>query len=331
MFTEPMLASPVTEKKRATLASPKYILEPKHDGMRATLSKHNGEVKIYSRVGLEYQEHLPRLVEQASQLPDGTTLDGELMVVKKWTPINGIQVPVADFNNTMRVMGANPDKAIFRQTEHPIEFCVFDVLSYNGQDYTGDSYATRMYNLQILLDLHPMPFVFQNARIHGWNDNTIQDLWEAGIEGAILKNQDSIYIPGKRRANTWYKVKAELTADVVVVGFTDANEGKTGKFKGKIGAIRFGAYDEQTGLIVEIGQCSGMNDAERDRWTAIRDSGEVSDPFTPKRVIEVKYNDLVGSSQYGTPRHPQFKTERIDKNPEDCSLEQFLLAPTEKV
>jgi ATP-dependent DNA ligase len=319
MFIEPMLASTTPEKKRATLSDKTgYVLEPKHDGMRATISKHNGEVKIYSRVGLEYQDHLPALVAEASQLPDGTVIDGELMVVKSWQPINGIPVAVADFNNTMRVMGSNPDKAITRQEQHPIEFCVFDVLSFNGTDYTADSYETRMYNLQIMLDLYPMPSVFQNARIYGWDNETINDLWKVNIEGAILKNKQSKYIPGKRRANTWYKIKAELTADVVVMGYTDAKEGKTGKWLGKVGALVFGAYNDQQEL-VEVGQCSGMTDAERDRWTDIRDDATDGN----LRVIEVKYNDLVGSGTFGTPRHPQFKTERIDKRPEDCLMEQF--------
>jgi DNA ligase-1 len=318
MFIEPMLASTVTEKKRATLSHEAgYVLEPKHDGMRAILSKHNGVVKIYSRVGLEYHEHLPTLVAEASALPDGTTIDGELMVVKEWKPINGIPVAVADFNQTMRIMGSGPDKAIARQQEHRVEFCAFDVLSVGGASFANETYEVRMFVLQGLLEDFVVPSVFQNARIHGWDNSTIDALWEAGIEGAILKNVNSVYIPGKRRANTWYKVKAELTADVVVMDYTEAKEGKTGKWLGKVGALVFGAYNDQNEL-VEVGQCSGMTDAERDRWTEIRDNVD-----TTVRVIEVKYNDLVGSGEFGTPRHPQFKTERLDKRPEDCLMEQF--------
>lgn len=318
MFIEPMLASATPEKKRATLSDTSgYVLEPKHDGMRAIISKHNSEVKIYSRVGLEYQEHLPALVAEISQLPDGTVIDGELMVVKTWAIVSGRPVAVADFNATMRIMGSGPEKAIARQDAQQIEFCAFDVLKVDGVSLESKAYVDRMNALEDLLDEYSMPSIFDNAVMHVWDESTIDALWEAGIEGAILKNANSVYIPGKRRANTWYKVKAELTADVVVMGFTDAKEGKTGKFLGKVGAIRFGAYNA-AGELVEVGQCSGMNDAERDRWTAIRDNG--GEIFA---VIEVKYNDLVGSGEFGTPRHPQFKTERIDKHPTDCLMEQF--------
>lgn len=319
MFIEPMLASTVTEKKRATLSDKTgYVLEPKHDGMRATISKHNDEVKIYSRVGLEYQEHLPVLVSQFATVPNGTVLDGELMVVKSRVDISGHEVAVADFNQTMRIMGSGPEKAIARQNDHAIEFCAFDLPKLDDKSLTDQPYTARMQLLDLFLSANSMPHVFRNQALTEWEDSVIDELWAAGIEGAILKNTGSVYIPGKRRANTWYKVKAELTADVVVMRYTEAKEGKTGKFLGKVGALVFGAYDDQ-GMLQEVGQCSGMNDAERDRWTSIRDDATDDN----LRVIEVKYNDLVGSGTYGTPRHPQFKTERLDKRPTDCLMEQF--------
>lgn len=318
MFIAPMLASTTPEKKRATLSDKTgYVLEPKHDGMRAVISKHDGVVKIYSRVGLEYQEHLPAIVAEFAQVPDGTVIDGELMVVKTWAIVSGRPVAVADFNQTMRIMGSGPEKAIARQDTHPIEFCAFDILKVDGVSLESKAYVDRMNALEDLLDAYSMPSMFENAIMHGWTDETIDDLWAAGIEGAILKKTDSVYIAGKRRANTWYKIKSVLTADVVVMGFTDAKEGKTGKWLGKVGALVFGAYNDQQEL-VEVGQCSGMNDLERDRWTAIRDSA-----VDLTHVIEVKYNDLVGSGTFGTPRHPQFKIERIDKRPEDCLMDQF--------
>jgi ATP-dependent DNA ligase len=313
-----MLASTTSEKKRATLSDQTgYVLEPKHDGMRAIISKHNGEVKIYSRVGLEYQEHLPALVAELSALPDNTVLDGELMVIKSRALIGSNLVAVADFNQTMRIMGSGPEKAIARQEETKIRFCAFDLIKIEGLSLESEPFRTRLKLLTEILDGDNYPSIFQNTVMEEWDDSVIEDLWKAGIEGAILKHTGSTYIAGKRRANTWYKVKAELTADVVVMGYTDAKEGKTGKFLGKVGAIRFGAYND-AGELVEVGQCSGMNDAERERWTAIRDMVDVT-----VRVIEVKYNDLVGSGEFGTPRHPQFKTERLDKRPEDCLMEQF--------
>lgn len=317
MFLEPMMASAANEKKMATLSDADYWLEPKHDGMRAIISKHDGKVFIYSRAGLSYEEHLPNLVAELQQLPDGTILDGELMVVKQRVRINGHLVAVADFNATMRIMGSLPEKAIKRQEELKVEFCAFDIPRLEGVSQENLPYVERMQVLTRLLNSLDVTLAFQNSALGSWGFSLIDDLMKAGIEGAILKHKNSLYLAGKRRSNNWYKVKAELTADVVVMGFTDAKEGKTGKWLGKVGAIVFGAYNNR-GELVEVGQCSGMTDVERDRWTAIRDSQDPSN-----RVIEIKYNDLVGSGEIGTPRHPQFKVERIDKFPEDCLLNQF--------
>lgn len=313
MFIKPMLAASTPDSKKSKVTYDNgYYLEAKHDGMRAVISKAEGEIQVYSRVGKTYAQHVPHIVDQLSHLPDGTVLDGELMVSTEFATFsNGNTVPIPDFNKTMRIMGSNADVAVNKQSDVKVNFYVFDILRYDDQDFTSLPYITRQSKMRELIQ--PSENVLVSEPWGHWDENDLNDLMIAGIEGAILKHEESIYHPGKRRANTWYKVKVTQTADVVVVGFTDANEGKTGRWLGKIGAIRFGVYDD--GELREIGQCSGMTDSERDRWTALRDSNDYEG-----RVIEIKYNDLVGD---GTPRHPQYLHERDDKNPEDCTIEQF--------
>lgn len=325
MFIEPMMAASLPEKKRPDITYENgYILEAKHDGMRAIISKVNGKIEVYSRVGKTYAQHLPKIVEQFDKLPDNTILDGELMV-KTGTKMFGENVvPVPDFNQTMRIMGSGWEKAVDRQEEHTVTFYVFDVLQFDNLDHTDMAYETRTSALRDIARHYNLEDVEVAPAWGEWDEDTLLDLLKEGIEGAILKNKDSTYLSGKRRANTWYKVKAELTADVVVMGFTEAKEGKTGKFSGLIGAIRFGAYND-AGELVEVGQCSGMTDEMRTGWTAVRDfMPEGVIPVNPKNgtqyVIEIKYNDLLAT---GTPRHPQYRTERFDKRPEDCLMTQF--------
>ena len=315
MFVKPMLAATLSETKKPKVTYENgYYLEPKHDGMRAVITKFDGEIEVYSRVGKKYAEHVPHIVEQLSYLPDGTVLDGELMVSTETAEFrNNVKVPIPDFNMTMRIMGSNPDVAVSKQDDVKVNFYVFDLLKFGGDDYTDLPYIQRQNKMR--QNVSESDNIFVAPEWGEWDDSDLNDLMVAGIEGAILKLDESTYYPGKRRANTWYKVKITKTADVVVVGFTDANEGKTGRWLGKIGAIRFGAYD-MDGNLIEIGQCSGMTDAERDRWTALRDSNSFEG-----RVIEIKYNDVVGE---GTPRHPQYVTERLDKEPKECTVEQFV-------
>ena len=316
-FISPMLAASLPEKKKSTVTDTDYVLEVKHDGMRAVIAKTDSGIEVYSRTGKLYAEHLPRLVDQIDNLPVGTILDGELMVTANWLESENHfnSVPVPDFNKTMRIMGSKPAKAVAGQEDATVDFHAFDILWLSGDDLTDQTYSSRQDVLSSLSAvLSEMPDVYVTNALEEWGDSDTTWLVNNGIEGAIFKHRDSLYLPGKRRANTWYKMKIEQTADVVVMGFTEANEGKTGRWLGKIGAIVFGAYTD-SGELVEVGQCSGMSDAERDRWTAIWQDGTGHG-----RVIEIKYNDLVGE---GTPRHPQYRTERLDKNQEDCLLSQF--------
>lgn len=318
MFIEPMMAASMPLKKRESVTYENgYHLEAKHDGMRAIISKIDGEVEIYSRVGKKYAAHLPKLVKSVKEnFPDNTILDGELMVHKGWL-VKGLRnIPVPDFNQTMRIMGSNPDKAIARQEESYVTFYCFDIIRLNGDDMTAKTYIERAAVLQTFSEDNSLDFIDFAPLWGKWDQTDLVWLLAHDIEGAILKHESSLYLPGKRRANTWYKVKTELTADVVVMGYTEAKEGKTGKWLGKVGAIRFGAYNDD-GVLIEVGQCSGMTDAERDAWTVRRDEGTIG------QVIEVKYNDLVGTAEFGTPRHPQYKGIRIDKAPHQCTLDQF--------
>lgn len=313
MFIKPMLAASMSESKKKKVSFDSgYVLEAKHDGMRAVASIEKDGVEVYSRVGKTYATHIPNLVAELTKLPDGTILDGELMVTKGLVDVRGKQVPLPDFNTTMRIMGSNPEIAVEKQKDATINYYVYDILSYAGEDLTGLPFSERS---EVLRDKVKETSNILVAPAWGeWNGEDLEALMDAGIEGGILKNKDSVYHPGARKANTWYKVKTERSAEVVVVGFTDANEGKTGRWLGKIGAIRYGAYSA-AGELVELGQCSGMTDADRDYWTDLREHGGWEG-----KVIEIKYNDLVGD---GTPRHPQYKTERFDKNEHECTMEQF--------
>lgn len=318
MFVKPMLAAALPEKKKPLVTYENgYILEPKHDGMRAVVAITEDGVEVYSRVGKTYADRIPKLVGDFIKLPVGTILDGELMVVKEWIEVGyNVPVPVPDFNATMRVMGSNADKAIAKQEEHTVDFFAFDVIQWAGRDITNLKYSERIKYVDKLRDYDTL-YIEVASEWGSWNQSDLDGLVKAGIEGAILKHVDSLYHIGKRKTNTWFKFKIEETADVVVTGFTDAKEGVGGKFLGQIGAIKFGAYNAD-GELVEVGQCSGMTDEVRLWWTNIRDTGgELG------QVIEIKYNDLVGTGEFRTPRHPQYRGIREDKLAEDCSMDQF--------
>ena len=297
-----------------------YWAELKIDGMRAIVTRDDNEVHIYSRTGKEYTGHLPRLVYELRHImPNHSTWDGELAYSESFAVIGNVYVPVVSFNKTMRVMGSGEAVARAKHAKLPgsIQFIVFDVLRHEQESLLDKPFHDRV-------DFIPMPLTGEFVkrvprwfRVPDYND-VLENLVNNRLEGLVLKKKTGLYVPGKRPAGNQYKLKIDRTYDVVVCGYTMA---KPGKFEGMIGALKFGAY-HSNGDFVEVGQCSGMTDSEREWWTLMltteRQSGH-------GLVIEVRSNDLVGSGDYGTPRHPQYLGIRSDKNPTDCKMEQFKL------
>jgi len=282
-----------------------YWLEPKLDGMRAAVLKVGDQVTIYGRSWMEYQDHVPHLVEAFKTLPMDLHLDGELCFVSGWDVVEGKQIPLVDFNKTMRIMGSNADVAVEKQIESGyISFIAFDTID------TLD-YKSRKEDLDNLPALTQSRYIKRISVFDSWSVDTYNKLIELGVEGAMLKNVNSLY-KGGRPNRTMYKIKKEDTYDVVIY---EGYEG-TGKHSGRLGGLRFGAYLPD-GTFKKVGRVGGgFNDAEREEiWTNL--SSYLG------RVAEIKCNETVGSGEYRTPRHPQFITWRTDKKAEECSMEQF--------
>ncbi|WP_267716746.1 hypothetical protein [Streptomyces sp. CoH17] len=310
-----------------------YLLEPKHDGARCILGKNEkGEIFSFSRSRKSFLGKVPsvdKFIED--HVSPGTTLDGELAYVRKYEWYKETnEIPIVDFNRTMRVLGSNVDEALRKQKEYgqDVQFIVFDVLKYEGKDITQKTWEKR---LEVLLELHRewgranvrtrpewsslwdrRPFIqnpiWWDVENYGEYCDVLENL---GCEGVILKKKDSLYYPGKRKAKTWYKCKAEQTFDVVVMGYY---EGK-GKHVGRLGGIVFGAY--QDGELKRIGKTGGgFDDSERQEIWDNREKYQ-------GKVFELKANEMVGSGVYRTPRHPAFMHWRIDRTPESCLIDQF--------
>lgn len=308
-FVDPMLARAAEESSLSEKDWTGWVLEPKHDGMRAIVSVTEDGVVIYSRSGKTQEGKCPHIEQAFKALPVGTILDGEIAFVESHMEIEGQHVPVVNFNKTMRIMGSAAGKAVMRQEEFGnVHFLLFDVIQY-GQSVQEDYPQSRRF---AIADMIEVPWLLHNPRFEGQFAEIYDSLVKSGVEGAILKDTTAPYVAGSR-SKCWLKVKSAKTFDVVVMGFTDGQ----GKYEGQIGAVEFGAYLPD-GELCYVGRCSGMTDSERKAWTVSREVGDWEDI-----VIEVKANEMVGSGEYRTPRHPQYQHIRLDRKPESCLMTQF--------
>lgn len=298
-----------------------YLAEPKHDGTRCLAIRGAEGVELYTRTGHSYTDHVPHIVEALNAwMPRHSVIDGELAIIDSHITIGRKRVPVTNFNSTMRVMGSGAERGReLQETEFGlIDFIVYDMPRWDGHDLSGEYLADRRADLKANFPFGS-PHLFLNP-IFG-DPSRFGELFDTlvdnGVEGIIIKNTSSLYVFDARPNATWYKVKAAVTIDMVVTGYTEG----TGKYEGLIGAVEFGRWvgngeGDDGGDTIHVSRCSGMTDALRRKISANRDA-------YLGRVIEVKSNELVGSKKYRTPRHPQFVAFRTDKLPEQCLGEEL--------
>jgi DNA ligase-1 len=294
---EPMLACPLDWDKIPTKGDG-YYMEPKLDGVRCIADLRNPTAPVlYSRGGKPLTEKVPKIVGDLQRMFPGCIVDGELGYTnKKKTAI--------DFNLTMRVLGSGIDEAnrkaheINQITNQVMTYNVFDLLWSSDEDRTRLAALKRRLLLDDLFDgVHGVtwPLVHDTSFYPGFMESVYAGIVNEGGEGVILKNPDAPYYAGKRKANTWFKVKAFETVDAQITGFSMGQ----GKYTGMIGAIEYRTEDGTRG------RCSGMDDSMRIKLST--SPGEYLGKW-----FEMRYFGRVGRDDTGH-RFPQFLRFRTEK------------------
>ncbi|WP_303901046.1 ATP-dependent DNA ligase [Thiohalomonas denitrificans] len=186
----PMLLSAAPEP----FDSPAHLFEIKWDGIRCI--GHVGEaVCLQTRRLHTVTAQFPEVAEALRQFPEGTVLDGELVVFEGGRP---------SFEAVRRrIAMRNPQKILHTATDRPTTFMVFDLLYLAGSPMMALPLEERRRHL---LELEPedgpvcIPEHFDSGTA----------LYVAaigqGLEGIVAKRRDSRYTPG-RRSPAWVKCK----------------------------------------------------------------------------------------------------------------------------
>lgn len=302
-----------------------FLYEPKWDGFRS-LSWSAPEVRLDSRSQRPLLRYFPELITALEQLPAGTVVDGEVIVV-----VDG----VTDFASLQQRIHPAESRVRMLSEATPAELVAFDLLADSGEDLRGAPFVERRQRLQALAaglefpwHLTPQTDSEETARI--WFD----EFESAGCDGIIAKVPELAYQHGKR---AMIKIKHRRTVDCVVGGFREHKDG------GKIGSLLLGVFDNEQ--LHFIGHCSGFPDGQRveiyerflelvaddsfdkdarapgaqSRWSSSeRDSSWT--PVQPGVVVEVSYDQLEGHRF----RHAtRFHRWRPDKDPKSCTMDQL--------
>ncbi|MGA2008971.1 MAG: ATP-dependent DNA ligase [Solirubrobacteraceae bacterium] len=279
----PMLAAPGESVAEAMAAFPCASVEFKLDGLRVQIHRRGDEVRIYSRNLNDITARLPGVVAAVRALPAGALmLDGEALWMGDAGP--------ASFQDTMSQIDADAPP------EGVVTF-LFDVLHVDGRDLLDTPLRERRARLEAIAPHLAVPSVFTADADAA--QRVLHESLQAGHEGVVVKDADSVYAAGRRGA-AWRKVKPVLTYDLVVLG---ADWGH-GRRRGWLSNLHLGARDPGTGAFVMVGKCfKGLTDdllrwqteALLERETARRG---ISVLVEPELVVEIAIDGVQSSRRY---------------------------------
>ena len=188
-----------------------WQVEWKYDGIRGQIVKRAGQVWVWSRGEELVTERFPEIVALAAGLPDGTVLDGEILV---WAA----HAPAAFALLQQRIGRKTLTKKVLQDA--PVTFMAYDLLELAGLDIRAQSQHARRLQLEQLLaatnfKLSPV------ERLNSWAEFAALrgESRNRGVEGFMLKSVDAAYGTGRTKIDgLWWKWKIDpMTIDCVLI------------------------------------------------------------------------------------------------------------------
>ncbi|MEQ6248472.1 ATP-dependent DNA ligase [Sulfitobacter sp. HNIBRBA3233] len=288
--------------------------EWKWDGIRGQLILRGGEHFVWSRGEELMTDRFPELARAVDYLPDGTVLDGELLV---W---HADRDHPESFNTLQPRIGRKtvPKKLL---KEAPVMLHAYDLLEHEGADVRERPFADRRAMLETLctglppdapVRLSPqLPFSAWED-LHAYRDNAR----EAYAEGLMLKRADSPYLSGRKKGDWWKWKLAPLTIDAVMI-YAQSGSGRRANL---FTDFTFAVWDGDD-LVPFTKAYSGLTDAEFRKITAwVRKNtqqrfGPVRQ-VTPHHVFEIAFEGIQASPRHKSGvalRFPRMLRWRQDK------------------
>ncbi len=255
------LASPLEVSPDSLGPVQDWLLEWKWDGIRLQLLKRQGEVALWSRGEERLDGRFPEIEQAAMALPDGTVIDGELLA---WRDAETQPLPFTALQT--RIQRRTPGPKTLRDT--PVRVLAYDLLELGGQDLRTQPLRQRRQHLATVLDALQDPRIALSPAVAAgsWEHAAAQraEARERGVEGLMLKREDSVYQSGRRRGD-WWKWKVDpLTIDAVLI-YAQAGHGRRSTLYTD---YTFAVWDGDR-LVPVAKAYSGLDDKEilaLDRW-----------------------------------------------------------------
>ncbi|MFY7901768.1 MAG: cisplatin damage response ATP-dependent DNA ligase, partial [Rubrivivax sp.] len=199
-----------------------WLAEWKYDGIRAQVVRRGGGCWIWSRGEELVTERFPEVVAAADDWPEGTVLDGELLVWPEGAAVPGTFQQLQPRLNRKTL----PKKLL---AEAPVVFLAYDLLESEGADRRAEPQAARRARLEALQQARPGLRVSPLLPAADWAALAAARAGARGrgVEGLMLKHREARYGSGRtKEGGTWWKWKIEpLVVDAVLV-YAQAGHGR---------------------------------------------------------------------------------------------------------
>jgi len=332
------LALPVAQFDAAIGPPSRWQVEWKWDGIRAQLVRRAGDVWVWSRGEELVTDRYPELRALGGALPDGTVIDGEIVV---WRPSEG------DPGGPGRVQPfAELQKRIGRKTigpkllaELPVVLLAYDLLEEDGIDLRTLPQQQRRDRLDALVARTPHASLVASPLQQGadWADLAVQreQARALGVEGFMLKALDAQYGVGRTKdVGTWWKWKIDpLSIDAVLI-YAQRGHGRRASLYSD---YTFAVWDAPPGtperkLVPFAKAYSGLTDAEMGRVDAVirKTTLETFGPVRsvrPTLVFELGFEGIARSGRHKSGiavRFPRMLRWREDKPVDEADTLQTL-------
>jgi len=200
-----------------------WLVEWKYDGIRAQIVKRAGQVWIWSRGEELVTERFPEVTAQAQAWPDGSVLDGELLVWQAQRPGSFalLQQRIGRKTLTKKLLA-----------EVPVVFIAYDLLEHAGQDLRArPQHERRAALLGLAAGVTASAALQVSPEVEAADWPALAALRaqarERGVEGLMLKHRQAAYGAGRTKAEgTWWKWKIEpMSVDCVLI-YAQAGHGR---------------------------------------------------------------------------------------------------------
>jgi DNA ligase-1 len=336
------LAHPLQAPVETLGARADWLVEWKWDGIRAQFIRRGARSWLWSRGEDLLNGRFPEIDDAHALLPDGTVLDGEVVVWHdgRVQPFARLQQRIGRKNVTRRILA-----------EHPVAFLAYDLLEDGGADLRGAPQRERRARLEALLAGVAAAAPGSALRLSPAVDAPDWPALAAlraesrarGVEGFMLKQLDGRYGAGRTKdVGTWWKWKIDpYTVDAVLV----YAQGGHGRRANLFTDYTFAVWDGEAGdaanprrLVPFAKAYSGLTDDEirqvdrRVRDTTTERFGPVR-ALTPTLVVELGFEGLQASPRHKSGvavRFPRMLRLRWDKPVEEAdslaTLQAYLAA-----